>query len=288
MQIKSNKYFMVQQLFKFIFLILFLLSSTCKAEVSSAKDLNIKLVTVAVYGDTRGNSEIHRKIVNRIIAEKPDAVFFGGDFVLEGKESCVWTEIHDITMPLRKITHYYPIAGNHEGESQYYFDEFKSELGGKLWQSVDVGSAHFVLLDSNLDLKMNSKQYIWLENDLKTAPKDKFLIVMLHHPPFSVAAHGGEFLDFKDALLYLIEKYKVDAVITGHDHNYQSFKKDNIVYLIIGGGGAPLYDKVSENPYLKKFIKVYNYGIMTISQHNLKINVYTDNGEPIDNILITK
>jgi hypothetical protein len=58
--------------------------------------------------------------------------------------------------------------------------------------------------------------------------------------------------------------------------------------LILGGGGAPLYDKKGSSPYLKKFLMVYNYGIMTISPHQFKINVYTDAGEPIDTIMITK
>jgi len=88
-----------------------------------------------------------------------------------------------------------------------------------LWQFVDVGAAHFILLDSNLDLKANSKQYLWLESELKTTSRNKFLIVLLHHPLFSAEGAQPEWFDYKEDLLSLLEKYKVDAVITGHDHN---------------------------------------------------------------------
>jgi hypothetical protein len=40
----------------------------------------------------------------------------------------------------------------------------------------------------------------------------------------------------------LFERYGVDLVLAGHDHNYQRFKEHRGVrYVVHGGGGAPLY-----------------------------------------------
>ncbi|MGA3242867.1 MAG: hypothetical protein ABSG03_42035 [Bryobacteraceae bacterium] len=44
------------------------------------------------------------------------------------------------------------------------------------------------------------------------------------------------------ALIPLFEKYRVTAAFFGHDHNHQHYLKNDIHYVITGGGGAPLYD----------------------------------------------
>jgi hypothetical protein len=43
-------------------------------------------------------------------------------------------------------------------------------------------------------------------------------------------------------LVPMFEKYHVTAAFFGHDHNYQHYLKNDIHYVVTGGGGAPLYD----------------------------------------------
>lgn len=300
MQILSKSNLSFHKIIKILILLLFIINSSiiyCQdTRVNALKtEDTTQLVKIGVYGDTRNNPQIHKKIVDKIIAEKPHAVFFEGDFVNDGREGAAWAEIHYITQPLRKITRYYPIAGNHEHESPYYYNEFKHEIGDKKWQSVDVGYAHFILLDSNLDLSPSSQQYKWFENELINAPKNRFLIVMMHHPMFSVGLYDQKIEEIKRELLALIERYKVDVVISGHVHSYQRFKKNDVIHLIIAGGGAPLYPRVMESPdnqYLQKFAKVYNYGIIMVSPHQFKVNIYSiddrDKVELLDTFVLEK
>ena len=46
-------------------------------------------------------------------------------------------------------------------------------------------------------------------------------IVVLHYPLFSMSAHGMDNENLKFYLLPLLQKYKIDLVLTGHHHNMQ-------------------------------------------------------------------
>ncbi len=90
-------------------------------------------------------------------------------------------------------------------------------------------------------------QFDWLKNELRTAPKDKALIVSVHHSPFSAdEEHSGS-----DTILKVFDKaFKQsgrlpDIVFSGHVHNYQRFtrelyeggEKHEVPYLVVGTGG---------------------------------------------------
>lgn len=90
---------------------------------------------------------------------------------------------------------------------------------------------------------LEESQIEWLTDELADAPKDKPLIVALHHPPYSVdsmhggSSHMGDALDqaFKDS------KRAPDLVLSGHVHDYQRFSRvfegEAISYIVIGNSG---------------------------------------------------
>lgn len=90
-------------------------------------------------------------------------------------------------------------------------------------------------------------QFEWFKGELRTAPKDKALIVSVHHAPFSADdEHSGS-----DTILKVLDKaFKEsrrlpDIVLSAHVHNYQRFtrelddgvKKHEVPYLVVGTGG---------------------------------------------------
>jgi acid phosphatase type 7 len=90
-------------------------------------------------------------------------------------------------------------------------------------------------------------QFDWFKDELITAPKDKALIVSVHHAPFSAdEEHSGS-----DTILKVLDKaFKQsrrlpDIVFSGHVHNYQRFtreldnggKKHQVPYVVVGTGG---------------------------------------------------
>jgi 3',5'-cyclic AMP phosphodiesterase CpdA len=61
-------------------------------------------------------------------------------------------------------------------------------------------------------------QAAWMENVLQNNP-NKWTILTLHHPIFSAAVKRDN-PKVREALLPLVDKYKIDMVLQGHDHTY--------------------------------------------------------------------
>lgn len=128
--------------------------------------------------------------------------------------------------------------GNHDVRvegGRYEFDELGMPRP-KYRRSV--GDVDFFLLNSNAARSL--KQRDWLRAKLAGSTA-RWQIVAFHHPAYTCGGYFGN-----SAVLSrwvpLFERYGVDLVLAGHDHNYQRFKEHRGVrYVVHGGGGAPLY-----------------------------------------------
>jgi hypothetical protein len=91
--------------------------------------------------------------------------------------------------------------------------------------------------------KIEQDQIDWFVNELKTAPKDRALLVAVHHPAYSFDDHHSGSTHIRDVLDGAFQKSgrMADVVITGHVHNYQRFTRTigdrEVPYLVAGAGG---------------------------------------------------
>jgi predicted phosphodiesterase len=154
-------------------------------------------------------------------------------------------------------------------------------VNNEKWYEVDISGVHFIILDSELSLKVDSEQYNWLVEDLKTKKANDLIVAIFHQPVFSSGPHGGS-AEYQNTLVPLFEKYGIDLVFSGHDHDYERSQYHNIYYIVAGGGGAPLYDKKSPNPASQKFIKSYNFCVLQIENQQIKVDVYNQDSTLID------
>ena len=243
---------------------------------------------IIVYGDTRTNHNIHREIVNSIIKLKPVAVFHTGDLVANGNVKKQWHIFNNIIKDLLKITKFYPALGNHERNSHLYFDNFKLP-NNERWYAVDIGNIHFIILDTNPKIEKDSKQYNFLENELKNInPNINYKIAIFHHPPFSSGPHREDEKDLRKSIIPLFEKYGLDIAFNGHDHIYERLFRNNIFYIVTGAGGAPLYEKKREIPFSQKFISEYSFCCMYKKEEKLIIDVFDRKLKLIDSFYIKK
>jgi predicted MPP superfamily phosphohydrolase len=90
---------------------------------------------------------------------------------------------------------------------------------------------------------LEESQTKWLADELAAAPKDKPVVVALHHPPYSVdSMHGGS-LHMGEALdgAFKASGRAADLVLSGHVHDYQRFSRvfegKTIPYIVIGNSG---------------------------------------------------
>ncbi|MGE5197752.1 MAG: metallophosphoesterase family protein [Deltaproteobacteria bacterium] len=241
--------------------------------------------TVVIYGDSRTNPAIHRQIIKAILRVKPSAVFHLGDFVNNGSSRKEWAEFNRIASGLLNAVKLYPAVGNHEEGSDLFFQIFKLP-DNRSWYSVDCAGMHFIVLNSTEDLSKGSAQYKWLESDLSGISSwVKFRIVLMHHPLFSVGA-SRPLKGLRESLLPLFKKYQVAAVFTAHDHNYQRLFYGNTYYIVTGGGGAPLYSRRGNSPYLKKFVKKFHFCALSAENGILDVKVFDPGLNLIDEFKI--
>lgn len=244
--------------------------------------LNAFAGDIAVFGDSQIDEAAQRKVVQAILSFKPSIVFRLGDNVNDGNDPAQWKLFNDINGPLLKTAEYFPALGNHEKDSPLYFDNFPF-LNHRRWYSVERAGIHFAVLDSNSSLSPGSEQYNWLNSDLNSVKDNiKFKIVLCHHPFFSVGPHIEDEKGIRAVLLPVFEKYKVCAVFSGHNHNYQRFKYGGIDFIVTGGGGSQLTDRDRASPYLKKFFKAYHFCLLSTGNDLLRIRVIDVNLNMID------
>ncbi len=273
-----------------LFFIIILIATQLSCFNSDAKSTLalsvIDIEPIIIYGDSRTNHNIHREIVNLIVNETPKVTFHTGDLVDDGSQSDEWNIFNDITAKLRKMAPFYPALGNHENNSQLYFDNFVLP-NNEHWYSVEIDTIHFIILDSNFGISEDSKQYKWLENDLQNVNDEiKFIIIIFHHPLFSSGPHQEDEKGLRAILIPLFEEYNVDIIFNGHDHIYERSLYNGIYYIVSGGGGAPLYNQENYNAYSQLFIKTHHFCRLYIMNKQLFVDVIDINYNLIDQFKI--
>ncbi|MDH4157162.1 MAG: metallophosphoesterase [candidate division Zixibacteria bacterium] len=238
--------------------------------------------TMVVYGDTRTNHTIHERVVAAITPVQPAAVFHTGDLVEDGYNPKDWLMFNSITAELLLTAEFFPALGNHEKQAQLYFDNFDLP-NNEQWYSVDRHYVHFIILNTCVAIDAGSEQYRWLESDLAAIPDSiRFVAVAFHHPPYSTGRHGAEGAYLQETLVPLFEKYGVDIVFSGHDHDYERSFCGGTYYIVTGGGGASLYDQVYEHPCSQQYLKIHHFCKLSVVSDTLTVKVYDIDGRLAD------
>ena len=140
----------------------------------------------------------------------------------------------------------YIAPGNHDVNDGRSMATYGKIFGKEPYYSVSQDDTLFVFLNSELPGqagKITGQQADWAEKELARDFKYKFVVV--HRPVFPSPVGTGYGLDRyppeRNRLHQLFVKDGVALVLTGHEHLYNRSGKDGIVYVITGGGGAPLH-----------------------------------------------
>ncbi len=201
----------------------------------------------ALIGDSRDGAKVYVRLMGRILERKPHFLIHLGDMIPHpsGKE---WQKFFEISKPID--VPFFPVVGNHEvgatGLGEKFYREQFLLPGGKTYYAFRAGGVLFVILDSEKGRgRIIHEQLSWLEDILSSSEETRKL-VFIHRPLFLPidSLKTGRTMDRypveRDALHRLFVKTKVQGVFEGDDHRYDQMEKEHILYLITGGGGAPL------------------------------------------------
>ncbi len=268
---------------------------------------NIEPFKFCVLGDTRSRHDVHQKIVNRIIDEKPLFVVNTGDLVGNGNNMEDWQNFFRVNDKLTRNVPYYTVLGNHEKDSENYYDFF-SLPGNESYYFFSVGDALFVVLDmegphydppaflkgaardafwENISIEYMKQEKEWFENLLTLNEDAGYIFVFFHAPLYSVKKSRVAESKMRRAFWGdIFEKHRVSAVLNGHDHYYSHAIDGGVHHIITAGGGAPLYDGDALQPETVKYKKIEHYMRMEVGTEETKMTAIDINGEIIEEIVV--
>jgi predicted phosphodiesterase len=221
-----------------------------------------------------GCSKNAKKTINNIEEKKPELVLALGDLSVDKTADC-W---FDVMSPLKgKITVTLGYHDVKDGKSKMnqYINSFDLD---ELYYSFDYRHVHFIVMSTLSDFNVTSDQYKFIEEDLKKASENEDIdwIVVTSYGPFytSPSIHPAK-NDVRNIYHPLFDRYGVDLVLNGHNHNYQrtypvtfnpdktskptvtntfttgySGSKDGIVYAIVGTAGEGFHPLEGRQPYV--------------------------------------
>ena len=120
--------------------------------------------------------------------------------------------------------------GNHCDVGSSIVRDFTDQPGPANF-SFDYAGCHFVCLDDR-----ERYDFGWIEKNLADAAKTaRHIFLFVHRPPFCELWVDGDDL-LRKKLVPLLEKYRVDAVFSGHTHEYERGSLNGVHYCVTGGG----------------------------------------------------
>ncbi|MDD5224385.1 MAG: metallophosphoesterase [bacterium] len=210
-----------------------------------------------VYGDSRPaqpvslaapDDSVHQAILSKMKERNPDFVINAGDLVEAGPDPAEWVHFFSILSFFPSDIPYYPVLGNHDQGGESIISGFFG-TPPDVYYSFDYGDSHFTIINSYLDFSPQSVQYRWLAQDLSDAKQREGitrLFAFMHAPAYCSAPEhtdDQEVRNAKDYLAPLFTDQGVRMVFQGHVHVYERTEAINgVVYIVAGGGGAPLHD----------------------------------------------
>jgi predicted phosphodiesterase len=176
-----------------------------------------------------------------------DFVMIAGDITFRGS---AWDyRIFNKTRSLIK----YPVIcaiGNHDDDNDG-LARFDKYVGQKEFSFTNRNS-YFIVLD-NISGDLGDAQFAYLEEELKRSQAYKHRFVIMHKPPrclYFQSWYRPELSEWPERFMKMCEKYKVDIVLSGHEHMSKEATFNGVKYITSGGGGIITNTPGSEGGFL--------------------------------------
>ena len=254
-------------------------TAATKANATEIKTppLTPKNFNITVASDW-GCKEDTQKTADNIQSKNPELVIAGGDLSYKGSGEC-WTDIIALFESKTTIS-----MGDHEYHDTYggkngAVNDYLKPLGmTNTYYSFNINNVHIVAIDPYVAYGPNSAQYKFVVNDLKNAynnPNIDWIFVVEHIPLYSSPSKHPADSEIRDIFHPIFDKYNVDLVFSGDNHNYQrtypltyntadsstpiiskkdhsNYKDDKsgVIYIISGTAGRSHYDIKQKAPFV--------------------------------------
>jgi hypothetical protein len=279
-----------------------------KGTLTTYPDKVIPFNFVAI-GDSRSRLDVHARIVEKIMEKNPRFVVNSGDLVGNGLSIHDWEGFFKVNKEFMKNTPYYPVLGNHEKDSPYYYDFFDLPNNERYYYFT-VGDALFIVLDSegprttmpayvteseedkywyDSGIKYQETQKEWLENVLNLNKEAGFIFVFQHLPLYSVKASRVE--ESKMAREFwgdIFARHGVQVFLNGHDHHYHHAIDSGVHFITSAGAGAPLYKVDAPQPETVSYKEIEHFVNVEVNESSAILHVIDIDGNEFDTIEVQR
>lgn len=255
--------------------------------------------TFIYLGDAQANIlSLWSRTIRKAYEMAPDArlILHAGDLVNRGNRNVEWEEwflaggyIHSTVPGLMS-------PGNHE----YYYNAADSGMVSAFWRPqftlpengpagleetcyyTDVQGVRFISLNSQ-EIEINktnmASQKVWLEKVLQQNP-NQWTCIVFHHPVLSTKSTRDN-KEVRENFKPLFDRYKVDLVLTGHDHTYARGLVDGTMY-VVSVSGPKMYalDKQPWMQHTGSYAQLFQ--LIKVNGGKLRYESYTTTGELFD------
>jgi hypothetical protein len=244
--------------------------------ISTSVSSNYYIGAAGDWGSARNDN--WKKTVQLMINNKVDLALGLGDYSYESAKEFqpVVDELKEAGIPMKGA------KGDHDSSSY-------AKLFGQpsMVHAFDAGPARIIMLDS---YKSASSNAAFLEKEL-VATKKPWKIVITTTPLYTSPSVHGVDEDQTNVLQPLLDKYRVDLVMWGDNHNYERIKFPNkeTVFIQSGTAGRSHYEfdgQIEESIYQND----NDYGItkLAINNNSLSGQFISHSGKILDTFSIMK
>ncbi|MBL9187724.1 MAG: metallophosphoesterase family protein [Opitutaceae bacterium] len=269
--------------------------------------------TFVYFGDAQNDVRTHwSRVFREAFREAPRAAFtlHAGDLINNAHRDGQWGEWHGAPAWVNATIPVVPTPGNHEFAKLDEKDAAAPRALSVQWRPqfalpengpaelaetcywFDYQGTRIVSLDSN---RLHEEQVPWLRAVLEKNPQ-RWTILTFHHPIFS-PANDRDNPKLRALWKPLIDEFKVDLVLTGHDHTYarsgdmagrarvgsvNAAKGYNQVYdpaigtvYVVSVGGPKMYDLMSDAWAVRTAEDTQLFQIITIDGGELRYEART-------------
>ena len=242
------------------------------------------------------------------VADAVDVVMIPGDLVEEGWDIADWRDdFFAMAAALSAQVPIYPVLGNHEGNTPFFYDYFQLPENGtpeylEHWWWHDQGNVRMIGMDSNSGFRIQ-EQLDWLDQVLQetcTDPTIDFVFAQLHHPFKSELWLPGE-VDYTGDVISRLESFstacdKPSIHFFGHTHGYSRGQSRDHQHLWVNaataGGNIDYWGEYAQADYDEFTVSTDDWGFVHVEvraspepMFRLQRVSRGDEDEPLDNVV---
>jgi 3',5'-cyclic AMP phosphodiesterase CpdA len=255
-------------------------------------------------GDAQNDLYSHwARAIRAAYHDAPEAKFIvhAGDLINHSQNDYEWGEWFEAGSIIHKTIPSIAVPGNHE----YVKQEGKSKFLSPFWQPqfnfpkngpegledqcyyIDYQNCKIIALNS---IEEFQKQASWLKKVLEENTKE-WVFVTFHHPVIS-AAEGRVNKGVMENWKPILDKYKVDMVLQGHDHTYgrgqniqsgmNAWDENSGTVYVVSVAGTKMY-RLSDHEWMQRAAEnTQLYQVIHIDEGKLVYEALTVDGRIYD------